>query len=137
MSAQPRSHLDVCHACGKLFARTNVKLCQTCATNEDFRFSLVKAYLGDSPRKSFPEIIEATGITMAEINRFYSQGRLVESRPESAGLACTCRGRGSCGFCRYQTAEQFGALRDQMQSELPLGDPSRVRYVRRRHRDAG
>src|SRR3712207_5670650 len=137
MTARPKPQFDVCHACGKLFARTNVKLCATCATNEDLRFTLVKHYLEESPQRSYQEIIEAAGITMAEINRFYAQGRLIETKPAAPGLVCTCSGKGTCPYCRYETAQKFSDLRAQMQRDLEKGPAPRVSYQRRRYREAG
>lgn len=76
-------HLDVCQGCGDMFVRESLQLCQTCATNEQRRFSLVREYLREHRGKSVGEIAAATGLPRGEVGKYIMQGRLIEIDPES------------------------------------------------------
>jgi hypothetical protein len=116
-AAAAKPNLDICNACGKLFARAYVKLCKECVVNEEHRFMLVREFLRDNQGTSIAEIAEATGLSRGEVARYYSEGRLVDVDPGSGitQTACTCETEGRrCAFCRRNLAEKFDQLRSNM-----------------------
>jgi hypothetical protein len=128
--------IDTCNACGKLFPRTRLRLCSTCAPIEEHRFQLVREYLDAHEGAAVGEVSQRTGVSTADVRHFVEGGRLVSL---SVGVTCTCAGVGErCRYCRRQLAATFQNMeatmrRDRASGSSPAGgdDPGRTSYVRR------
>lgn len=108
--------IDTCNACGKLFPRTSMRLCNQCALVEEHRFELVRQFLVDSDGAAVPDIARSTGVSTSDVRRFMESGRLVA---ESGGTMrvdeCTCDIEGQrCRACRAELAAKFQAMESRM-----------------------
>lgn len=137
-SPAPQPTIDTCNACGKLFPRVSLQLCQACSRIEEHRFDLVRSYLRDHDGASLAQIARDTGLSLADVRHLSGGGRLVEV---TSGLdRCTCDDSGTrCRHCRARLASAFRDMEQTMQreqdersaAEPSRGDHERTNYVRR------
>jgi hypothetical protein len=105
--------IDKCHACGKLFPRTAIRLCKRCALIEDCRFDLVKHSLQEHEGAAVGEVAQATGVSATDVQYFMERGRLI-----SLEHVCTCNGIGErCRYCRSKLTNSFKQMEASMQRE--------------------
>lgn len=116
MSSARQPAIDTCNACGKLFPRRSMRLCAGCSLAEHNRFQLVRDYLDEFGGGSVTEIAQATGVSGADVRRFFEGGRLVAI--QGAAGACTCSGTGDrCRACRSELTSSLKDLHDSMSRE--------------------
>ncbi|MCW2972825.1 MAG: flagellar protein [Thermoleophilia bacterium] len=130
----PKPSIDTCNACGKLFPRATMRLCNGCAVVEENRFQLVREFLVANDGAAVTEIARATQVSAPDVRRFLESGRLIDIT--ASATRCTCNGMGErCRFCRSKLAGPFREMQQKMQSELQgNADPGRTSYVRRMNR---
>ena len=127
----PKPSIDTCTVCGKLFPRTSMRLCTSCAVVDENRFNLVREYLVENDGAPIGEIARATGVSTSDVRAFCDGGRLVEI---TSGMdSCTCSGVGNrCRYCRAKLSGTFRTMQESMQRDHEeRGESGRTSYVRR------
>jgi len=96
--------LKNCKNCGTLFAQTIAPICNKCLQTEQEDISKISKFVFSSQKELIPleEISDATEISIQELEKYYSKGRLVIDVSKRFLLSCK-----SCG-CKMKENEQLG-----------------------------
>lgn len=106
-------NIDKCNACGKLFPRVSIRLCNKCALVEEHRFELVRQFLQEHEGAVVGEVSQATGVSASDVQYFMDRGRLI-----ALENVCTCGGIGErCRFCRSKLSSGLRDLQKAMQED--------------------
>jgi predicted amidophosphoribosyltransferase len=104
--------LLICKLCGKAFNSMGAKLCASCADEIDKSYMKARRYLYQNPnKKSFKDVIDATGITEKVLSYLIDNGRIVIEAGSNKGVRCRAcgvitDGRSLCEKCRTKLASE-------------------------------
>lgn len=104
-----------CRSCGRLFNYIHgPRVCQGCVQKLEEKFTEVKKFVRENPSVGIRELSEEMKVSVAQINRWVREERLVFSEDSPIGIPCE-----SCGatirtgrFCNACKANLTTGLRD-------------------------
>ncbi len=125
-----------CPKCGRLFARQNRPICDTCYKKDEDMFEVTRLFIKENPSVDMDDIIDETGATKKQILRWVREGRLDLVLPESDSLTCSKCGRKIlsgrvCKRCATKLQNSLGGIK--MPSADDVKPKSNVIRVTDRH----
>lgn len=102
-----------CANCGKLFNFIRgQKVCQTCMKELEDKFAEVKKYVRDHPNVDIRQLSKEMEVSVAQINRWVREERLVFSDESPLGIPCescgiTIKTGRYCNTCKTKMTNDF------------------------------
>lgn len=105
-----------CPKCGKIFARQNRPICDSCYKQDEEMFESARKFIKENPSSDMDDIVEETGATKKQLLRWVREGRLDLVLPEGEGLNCSKCGRPIstgrvCKKCAAQLQSSLGGIK--------------------------
>lgn len=82
-----------CKSCGRLFNYIRgQQICQSCSKKLEDKFVEVKKFVRENPNIDIRELSQTMEVSVAQINRWVREERLVFSDESPIGIPCECCG---------------------------------------------
>lgn len=106
-----------CRGCGRLFNYIGggYLLCPACMEELDKKFNQVKTYIRENPKATMPQIANDNDVSIAQIERWVREDRLVFSDDSPIGIECercgvTIKSGRFCPKCKDDMQKGLGNL---------------------------
>ncbi|WP_275899450.1 TIGR03826 family flagellar region protein [Bacillus piscicola] len=127
--------LENCPRCGRLFVKGIRSICQTCHQDIEKKFQLVYTFIRkrENREATMMEVVEATGVSEADITRFIKEGRLHLSQLPNITYPCELCGKGIrsgriCEGCHHGIQDDLEAQEREKEREKKAEDERQNRY---------
>lgn len=113
-----------CIRCGKVFGSVGSRVCPACLEAEEADFQRVKEFLRTTPKARIFEVVEATGVSEAQVLEFIRTGRLIaEGLGEALMANCERCGRPIsqgrfCAECVAALGKEIAGTQKSMAEKL-------------------
>jgi ribosomal protein L32 len=107
-----------CPKCGQVYQKNIRNMCKDCTAAHDNLLNACHSYLRDHRKATNEELIEATGITEAQLTAFIKESRLpLYSHPNLTYACSSCGGRirqhQLCANCRARITEDIQRMNER------------------------
>lgn len=115
--------IDNCRRCGRMYMRTERRICPDCIKEEERALEAVIAYLKEHRNATMAEVVEAVDVDQEQLDAMIREGKL--GFAESADFTVKCDRCGApsgggqyCAKCKDQLVNELSTSTLKLQQQL-------------------